>query len=184
VISRLRYVFSIVEEYNFLQGNGTNRPLGVFTASAHGINTDRDVTSSGAAGAMTADDIIETIFTLKAQYRRNARFILGRDTLREIRQLKDGQGNYLMVPGLTGGQPDRISGYPFSESEYCPTFAATAYVLVFGDFSYYWICDALNIQVQVLNELYARTNQVGIIMRKESDGMPVLAEAFCRLQLN
>ena len=38
-------------------------------------------------------------------------------------------------------------------------------------------------QVQRLVELYAETNQTGMIGRMESDGMPVLAEAFVRVQL-
>ena len=32
-------------------------------------------------------------------------------------------------------------------------------------------------------ELYAETGQVGFIGRMESDGMPVLAEAFSRLKV-
>jgi hypothetical protein len=38
-------------------------------------------------------------------------------------------------------------------------------------------------QVQVLQELYAATNQMGYICRKETDGQPVLEEAFARLIL-
>jgi len=39
-------------------------------------------------------------------------------------------------------------------------------------------------RVQRLNELYAATNQVGFIGRLESDGMPVLEEAFARVTLS
>jgi hypothetical protein len=38
-------------------------------------------------------------------------------------------------------------------------------------------------QFQRLNELYAETNQTGIIGRKETDGQPVLSEAFARVKL-
>jgi len=37
--------------------------------------------------------------------------------------------------------------------------------------------------MQRLVELYAATNQVGFVGRLESDGMPVLAEAFVRVKL-
>jgi HK97 family phage major capsid protein len=57
------------------------------------------------------------------------------------------------------------------------------YVGILGDFSYYWIADALDMQVQRLVELYAATNQVGFIARREVDGMPVLEEAFVRVKL-
>lgn len=52
-----------------------------------------------------------------------------------------------------------------------------------ADFSYYWIADALSMQVQRLIELYAESNQVGYIGRLETDGMPVLEEAFVRVTL-
>jgi HK97 family phage major capsid protein len=53
-----------------------------------------------------------------------------------------------------------------------------------GDFSNYSIADAINtLEIQVLQELYAETNQVGLISRMDVDGMPTLAEAFVRIKL-
>jgi HK97 family phage major capsid protein len=43
--------------------------------------------------------------------------------------------------------------------------------------------DGLNLELQRLEELYAETNQVGIVGRYEGDGMPVLEEAFVRVKL-
>ena len=69
-------------------------------------------------------------------------------------------------------------------SEFAPnTFTAGQYVGIIGDFSYYYIVDALDMQLLRLNELYAETNQIGYIARKEGDGMPVLKNAFARVQL-
>lgn len=77
-----------------------------------------------------------------------------------------------------------LLGSPFNMSEYAPnTFTTGQYVGIFGDFSNYWIADALDMQVQRLVELYAATNQTGLIGRMETDGMPVLAEAFARVKL-
>jgi HK97 family phage major capsid protein len=64
------------------------------------------------------------------------------------------------------------------------TQTAGLYVGMCGDFSFYWIADALDVTVQRLVELYAETNQVGFIGRKETDGMPVLPEAFSRLTMH
>ena len=49
--------------------------------------------------------------------------------------------------------------------------------------SYYWIADSMDLQIQVLKELYAEANQTGYIARQETDGMPALAEAFARIKL-
>jgi HK97 family phage major capsid protein len=61
-------------------------------------------------------------------------------------------------------------------------FTTGLYVGIVGDFSNYEIVDALDMQLQVLMELYAETNQNGYILRAETDGMPVLAEAFARVK--
>ena len=69
-------------------------------------------------------------------------------------------------------------------SEYVPnTFTTGLYTGVLADWRFYWIADALDMTVQRLVELYARSNQIGFIGRKETDGMPVLAEAFARVKM-
>jgi len=69
-------------------------------------------------------------------------------------------------------------------SEWAPsTFTTGQYVGLLGDFSWYWIADAMSMQIQRLNELYAETNQVGFIGMLETDGAPVLEETFVRVKL-
>ena len=95
-----------------------------------------------------------------------------------------GTGQFLWQPSQQLGEPDRIHGIPVLMSEYVPAvFTTGKYVGAIADFGFYHIADALDMQVQRLNELFALTNQTGMIMRKETDGMPVLAEAFSRVKL-
>ena len=69
-------------------------------------------------------------------------------------------------------------------SEFTPnTFTSGLYVGSLADFSHYWIADAMDLQIKRLDELYARTDQVGFIGRPSVDGMPVLEEAFVRVTL-
>ena len=63
------------------------------------------------------------------------------------------------------------------------TFTTGLYVGILGDFQYYWIVDGMNMEIQVLTELYARQNQIDYLGRIETDGMPVLDEAFARVKL-
>jgi len=184
VNERLAYKFATVEENAFQNGTGANQPLGVFTASASGISTARDVSTHNTTTAIKADNLIEVKYTMEAQYRRAARWMWHRDALKMIRKLKDGEGNYLWNPGLAGDRPATILDVPYDESEYTPnTFTTGLYVGILADWSYYWIADALNMQVQVLSELYAETNQNGYIGRAETDGMPVHEKGFVRVKL-
>ena len=183
VNSRLAYKFGITHEKGFLTGTGSNQPLGVFTASDYGISTSRDVSTGNTSTEIKADGLIEAKYTQKAQYRSRSEWMFHRDAIKRIRKLKDSNGDYLWKAGLSDN-PDTILEIPFLESEYAPsTFTTGLYVGILGDFSFYWIADAMDMQVQVLDQLYAEANQVGFIARWESDGMPVLEEAFVRVKL-
>lgn len=184
VRGRLSYKVGITQEKGFLTGSGAQQPLGVFTANAQGISTGRDVATDNTATAMTADGLMNAFYSLKEPYQKAADWLFHRDGVKQIRKMKDGNGNYLWQPGLSGGQPATILDRPYSMSEYAPnTFTTGLYVGIVGDFSFYWIADALDMTIQRLVELYAETNQVGLIGRLECDGMPVLEEAFARVKL-
>lgn len=181
-IERLRYKFGITEEKAFLIGDGVQKPLGAYTPSIDGVPTTRDV-PTGAGTGFTMDGLIAAKYALKDGYFRNAAWNFHRDGVSKISQLKDSTNNYLWQPSTQLGQPDRLLGAPVITSEYTPNvFTSGLYVGMLADWSYYHIADALDMQLQRLNELYAETNQVGYIARRETDGQPVLAEAFARLK--
>jgi len=183
VRERMAYKFGITEEKGFMTGNGAERPLGLFTASAQGISTGRDVTI-GTTTAVTADGFIDVLHGLKPQYWNRSRWIMHRDVLKQVRKLKDGNGQYLWQAGLAGGTPNTILDRPYMISEFAPNTLTTGqYVALIGDFSFYWIVDALGLTVQRVVELYAEQNATGFIGRAEADGMPVLEEAFSRGKL-
>jgi HK97 family phage major capsid protein len=184
VRARLGYKVGVVQESAFLTGTGANQPLGVFTASDMGVSTGRDVSTGNTTTSIQTDGLLGAKYGLKGQYHPNARWIFHRDGVLQIAKLKDGNGQYLWRESVRAGEPDRLLGFPVLMSEYAPnTFTTALYVGILGDFSYYWIADALDMTVQVLVELYAATNQNGYISRMETDGMPVLAEAFSRVKL-
>ena len=184
VRDRLTYKLGITQEKAYLTGSGAGQPLGLFTASDLGIPTNRDIATDNTTTAITADGLINALYGLKEGYQRNARWLFHRDAVKEVRKLKDGDGQYLWAPGIALNQPDTILAKPFLMSEYAPnTFTTGQYVGIVGDFSYYWIADDLNLEIQRLVELYAATNQIGFVCRYAGDGMPVLGEAFARVTL-
>lgn len=184
IISRMGYKFGITQEKAFLTGSGSGQPLGVFTASANGISTGRDVSANNTTTAITVDGLINAKYALKGGYWQRAEWLFHRDALKMIAKLKDNDDQYLWRESVRAGEPDRLLGRPVMMSEFAPnTFTAGLYVGILGDFSNYWIADALDMQFQVLTELYAETNQNGYIGRMESDGAPVLEEAFARVTL-
>jgi HK97 family phage major capsid protein len=184
VRDRLAYKFGITEEKAFLLGDGVQKPLGIFTASANGISTARDISNGNTATGITFDGLLAAKYSLKAPYLENAAWAFHRNAIEQIAKLKDNNGQYLWQPSKKDGEPDRILALPFFMSEYVPnTFTTGKYVGALADWRFYWIIDALDMQIQRLVELYAEANQTGLICRRETDGMPVLEEAFTRVKL-
>lgn len=184
VMDRLAYICAVPQENAFLNGSGANEPLGVFTASANGISTGRDVSADNEGTAIKAENLINVKYSLKGQYLAKAQWVAHRDFFKRVAKLTDSEGQFLWQPGLVAGQPDRLLGMPVNSSEYAPsTFTSGLYVGVLGDFSHYWIADVLAAEIKRLDELYARSSQTGFQIEAHVDGMPVLEEAFARVKM-
>lgn len=166
------------EEEAFLIGDGVGKPTGIFNDTG---GAEIGVTTTSAT-AITADEIIDLVFSLKAPYRKNAVFIMNDATIKAIRKLKDGQGQYLWQPSLTAGTPDTLLNRPVFTSAYAPTLESGAKSIAFGDFGYYWIADRQGRSFKRLNELFATTGQVGFLASQRVDGKLILPEAIKVLQ--
>jgi HK97 family phage major capsid protein len=176
--------FANALETVYMTGHGAGQPLGLFTASADGINTDRDVSTGNTATEIKFDGLYEAKYAVKAGYQPACEWYFHRDAVKYLAKLKDSNGQYVWQPSVVLGAPDMLLGKPVNMSEYIPhTFTAGLYVGLYGDMKYYWIVDSLLFQIKVLAELYAETNQIGYIGRLETDGAPVLSAAFARVKL-
>lgn len=161
------------EEEAFFTGNGTGKPLGILAATG---GAETGVTAA-AADKITMDEVIDLFYSLRAPYRRNAVFIMNDATVKALRKLKDGQGQYLWQPSITAGTPDTILNRPVYTSGFMPTLATGNKTILFGDLGYYWVADREGRSFKRLNELYAPTGQVGFLASQRVDGKLILPEA-------
>lgn len=167
------------EEEAFFIGDGVGKPTGIFNATGGaGVGI-----TAASATAIALDEIMDLFYSLKSPYRKNAVFLTNDATVKAIRKLKDGNGQYLWQPSVTAGQPDTLLNRPVKTSSYIPILASGAKTIAFGDFSYYWVADRQGRAFQRLNELYAATGQVGFKATQRVDGKLILAEAIKVLQM-
>ena len=184
VRERLAYKLAVTFENVYQNGTGAGQPLGVFTASAQGISTSRDVSTGNSTTAFTVDGLKEAKYSLKAQYWPRLNWLFHRDAVKMAAKLKDGEGRYIWEESVVRGEPASLLGFPVRMSEYTPsTFTTGLYVGALGDFSNYWIAELQSMRIQRLDELYAGNSQVGFKLNAWADGMPVLEEAFARVTL-
>lgn len=166
------------EEEAFFIGDGKGKPIGLFSATG---GADIGVTATSAS--ITFDDVMDLYYSLRAPYRNKATWLLNDSTVKAIRKLKDGNGNYIWQPSVKEGEPDRILNRPYRTSIYVPELAAGNRVMAFGDYSYYWIADRQGRSFKRLNELYATTGQVGFLASERVDGKLILSEAVKTLDI-
>lgn len=166
------------EEESFFIGDGSGKPTGILAATG---GAQLGVTTASAT-AITIDEVLDLFYSLKAPYRNRAAFVMNDATVKAIRKLKDGNGQYLWQPSLQAGTPDTILNRPLYTSAYVPTIASAAKTVAFGDFSYYWVADRQGRTFKRLNELFAVTGQVGFVATQRVDGRLILPEAIKILQ--
>lgn len=161
------------EEDAFFNGDGVGKPTGIFNSTG---GAEIGVTAA-KTDTITADELIDLFYSLKAPYRKKAVWFLNDSTVKIIRKLKDNNGNYLWQPALTAGAPDTILGRPVVTSSYVPEVAAGKKTIAFGDLSYYWIADRQSRSFKKLTELFATNGQVGFMATQRVDGKLILPEA-------
>lgn len=115
--------------------NGVGKPQGIFSSEG---GLQASYTASGAAASITADALLGMPLDIKAGYLTDAKWAFERATLKLIRQLKDGNGQYLFAAGygdaLKSGMPATVAGYGYEILEDAPSVEANAFALAFGSF--------------------------------------------------
>jgi phage major capsid protein, HK97 family len=153
--------FAQQEGAAFVNGNGAAKPRGFLSYTtvdndnwewgkigyvATGVSGDW-ADSSSDPGA-EEDNLVDLVYSLKAAFRPNARFVMNRKTVGAVRKLRDADGRSFWSSGLRDGEPDRILGYPITEMEDMPDIGTDKYAIAFGDFRRgYIIVDRIGIRV-------------------------------------
>jgi len=125
---------------DFAVGNGSSKPNGLMNASGTGV-------TCASATVITPDEIIDLYHSVTSPYRINGAWIMNDATLKEVRQLKDSNNQYLWQPSLQQGNPDILLGSPVATDPNIETIATAKKVIAFGDMSKYFIREVQGIQV-------------------------------------
>lgn len=174
------------EKYNrkegaaFISGPGTPaRPEGMLT------HADVQIQVSGDASVLKPDGIVKLFYKLPEGYVSNAKFLMKRVTVQDIRLFKDTQERYIWQPSYQLGQPELLLGKPIIEDPDMPTVAGNAYPILFGDFKQaYLIVDRQQIEMQRLVEKYALEGLIGLLFWKRMDAQVRNADAIVKQKIS
>ncbi|MEM7505514.1 MAG: phage major capsid protein [Pseudomonadota bacterium] len=169
--------FLRAESAAFVNGDGVNKPVGFLTkpmvADSGWTWGNIGYVATGTSGGFDpndpADALVELIYTLGAEYRSNAAFVMNSKTAGEVRKMKDSQGRFLWIEGLSVEQPARLLGYPVQIVEDMPDIAADAHAISFGDFGHgYTIAERPDIRL--LRDPYSARPNVMFFATKRVGG--------------
>ena len=152
---------------DFTLGTGIDQPQGITLASVVG-RTGATVQTTTVSG----DDFIFLEHAVNKAYRTGpgSAWMMHDQTLRDVRRLKDGDGQYILRPGMTEGVPGTINGFPYIVNNDMATMAASARSILFGKLTKYIIRQVRGITMVRLNERYADALQVGFFAFARADG--------------
>jgi len=153
-------------------GNGTTQPTGLTTARA--ATTIASIAS--ATGNLSFDDMINLEYSLPMKYHPNAKYLVHRGNIRELRKLKDSNNRYYWMEPVAAGQPATFHGYPVIENNNLPESE-----IFFGDYKMgYWLGDRQKMSVKITQETETAftKDQTGIRVVSRIAGTVVLGQAI------
>lgn len=185
--------FAEVEGAAFLNGDGSNKPVGILngltlssSAAANDVNGTYEVINHGVDGALGAtdaaiiDNLREVVLSVKTGYLPGSVFMMNRATHNVLAQLKNGDGEYFLQRNLTEGAAARLFGFDIVINEDMADIPATtgdAAPILFGNFARaYQIIDRVG--VSMLRDPYTNPGSVMFYTRKRTGSMVLDASAL------
>lgn len=140
--------------------------IGVGTTAATGLFVDANVTSlESATTTFGADDMISAQMSIPEAFQGDAVWIMNKSIFTSLRKLKDNaSGQYLLNPDIRGGFGWTLLGRPVFISENAPVDQ-----IAYGDMSGLYVKLAQNVEIQILNEMYATSHATGVVGYVEFD---------------
>jgi HK97 family phage major capsid protein len=127
-----------------VNGTGTVEPTGFLPVAGTGVTG-----ATGVAGAFTADNVIDLIYSLDGALRNRPTFAMlaNSTSIAALRKLKDTAGNYVFQVGDSKDRRDLVLGVPVIETPAMPSPAIGANSLAVGDMKSLYIRNAGGLQV-------------------------------------
>lgn len=150
------------------------------------VNGLKGVTAKVTAAsqtAITADELIQLQDTVKDVYQGGCIWVMNPATRTALRQLKDGNGRYLLQDDVTAAFGHTLLGKPVYVSDAMPAMAASKAAIYYGDFSGLAVKSVEEPNIQVLHEKYATQHAIGIVGWLEFDAAVQDAQRISKLEM-
>ena len=162
------------ENYYALIGAGSTEPEGAFTGGTAALTLDDDVT-------IAAGEIPELMGKLGSPYHNGAVWVMNPATWFYLKGLTGNPFQFTDGVARLSGTVDgpTLEGYPVVLNSNVQVYSTKSYdSLLFGNFNYMGFVTNRGLRIRRLNELYAGTGQVGILVNYRFGCGVLQQEAF------
>ena len=151
----------------FTTGTGSSQPQGIITGSVAGK-------TAASATAITADEVLDLIYSIDPAYRNKESFGLmaHNNVISAIRALGIGSANDfpIFIPSMEAGVPDKLFGHNiYYNNDMESSIATGKKTMLAADFSKFVVRSAGGIQMVRLNERYMDELEVGFVAYARKD---------------
>ncbi len=125
-------------------GDGSSKPTGIVHAAGTGVTGVGTAVSTLGTGAFRADDVIDLIYSLDGAARRLPGFgiMANGNGIAALRKLKTSGGDFIFMPTLDVGTPDRVMGVALIENPHMASPGSAAKSLIAAHFPSYYVRSA------------------------------------------
>lgn len=181
--AELRGVFSVAisyeEDFQFLQGNGTGKPLGVLNSNA------KQTVTRTTASQFVLKDAATMMAKVLPRSRSRSVWIMESLLFSELVQLVDASGRVTYVPNVGTGYGEAklataqlvLFGRPVIFTEKLNVLGTSGDVLL-ADFGYYIVGDTGTLEIAVSDQYKFANRQIAFRIMKRVDGRPQLDAPF------
>jgi HK97 family phage major capsid protein len=124
------------------------------------------------------EDWVELYFSIPEEHRANGSVVASEDVVKSFMKKLDPDGRPIWVPSMRDGEPDRFGGRPLRTLPNMPSLAAGNKVMLWGDFSTYWLRQVGNPEVQDLPEQSKLRRKSMLIAWASYDGLATIRNAI------
>ena len=163
-----------------IDGNGVNKPMGVWSAKSK-VPT----INAGSTTAISYDNILDMMATPSSMVEPRAKFYGNKWTYNALAKVKDQQGQYLLQPAVAEGLPMTLYGVPCIKLDSAPRIASGGVSLVYGDmFKAYKMPLGADMTYQDDPYTDADNGNVVVRFRRRVGGAVVMKDALVGLKMS
>ncbi len=153
------------EDFDFLNGNGVGKPLGVLNADA------LDSVTRATANEVNIADVVNMKSNMLMTGGGSPVWVINQSVMPQLYQMESSGGGQTWIANLGGAGPETLLGWPIIWTEKLPVLGTASDIMLI-DFSAYLLGDGQSVTIDIDTSFKFQANQTAFRIVEAIDGQP------------